>query len=254
MELKTNAMKKYKVIIVSVVFLFIPVAAVQAQTTFSPDRPGLGNGSFVAQPGMFYIELGAEYDDLGDISQYNFGQILVRYGVAQNVELRLAVNSFTIQNLPRRNQTGMVDPGLGLKINLYHNPETSLNISGLASVSIPAGYSPFTDNLWKPTLTLLLDYQLSRHWAVNSNLGYSLVPSGEPDVLIFTVTPGFTIAKTNFAGYFGYAAFISSVNSRHYLEAGFTRIIGDSMQVDINGGVNLAGVSFFVGTGLALMF
>src|SRR5699024_6931053 len=128
-------------------------------------------GSYVVQPRASYLEVGAEYYEGGAIDQFSFGQVMLRYGLTQNVELRLSFNSFVVETRPAENESGITDPGLGLKFNLHNDPDSRLSLSGLASVSIPAGYSPFSNDHWEPSLTLLADYQLSEYWAVNSNIG-----------------------------------------------------------------------------------
>jgi len=47
-----------------------------------------------------YLELGAEYYDAGAINQFSFGQIMLRYWLVQNVELRVLLNSYIVQNDP----------------------------------------------------------------------------------------------------------------------------------------------------------
>lgn len=242
--------KKYKIILASSALLFIPVIAAQAQTTFAPDRPGLGDGSYVLHPQVLYLELGIEYDHASVIDQFNFGQIMLRYGLVQNVELRVSLNSYVVEDGPVSNESGFTDPGLGLKFNLFNDPESPLVLSGLVSVSIPAGYSPFTDDNWVPSAALLADYQISNYWSINSNLGYSL----NPGVFMFTLTPGFAIGESNYAGYFGYAAFLSSVDDQQFIEGGITRLVGEYIQLDINGGVDVPSGDFFVGAGFAHQF
>lgn len=247
-------MKKYKITFVWAAFFFIPVVAIQAQSTFAPDRPGLGDGSHVAQKGALYIELGARYYEGGVVDQFNLGQIMLRYGVMPNVELRLSLNSFVIETSSAANKSGLSDPSLGVKFYLYHNAESSLTLSGLASVTIPTGYTSFTGNSWIPSAALIADYQLSGHWSINANLGYTLNPGAGPDQLMFTFTPGFTIGDSNYGAYFGYAAFLTSAEDQHFIEAGITRVIGKDLQLDINGGIDVSSGDVFVGAGIALRF
>lgn len=247
-------MKQYNAILVLAALLFFPFVTTQAQSTFAPDRPGLGDGTYVVQPRTSYLEAGAEYYEGGAIDQFSFGQVLFRHGLARNVELRLSFNSFVLETRPQDNQTGAVDPGLGLKFDLYSDPESPLSLSGLASVSIPAGYSPFTNNRWEPSATFLADYQLSEYWSLNSNIGYSLDPGDEPDLFIITLTPGFAIAQSSYGGYFGYAGFLSAANSQHFIEGGITRLIAEDVQLDINAGIDANNGDAFAGAGLAIRF
>lgn len=237
------------------IIVITPIASVHAQDVFSPDRPGLGNGTYVLSPKTTYLETGLEYYGSGSIDQFSFGQVLFRHGLTQGLEFRVLLNSFVIETRPfGSNQTGVADPGLELKFNLYDDPNSSFTLSGLGSVSIPAGYSPYTDNKWHPGATLLANYQLSENWSVTSNLGYTFGPGNTEDIVTITVTPGFSIPNSDISGYFGYAGFLADTASQHFFEAGVTKLLGQSVQIDINSGVDANSGDAFIGAGLALRF
>lgn len=238
-----------------VVIAVIPFINLHAQDSFSPDRPGLGNGSYVLPTGTTYLESGLEYYDGGAVDQFSFGQVMFRRGLMQGVEFRVLLNSFVVETRPiGSNQTGAADPAFGVKFNLYNNTDSYFTLSGLGSVSIPAGYSPYTDNKWHPSATLLGSYQLSEYWSVTSNVGYTFGPGDTPGVVTITVTPGFSIPNSNFSGYFGYAGFISDTADQHFIEAGLTDLITPSIQVDINAGADANSGDAFIGTGFAIRF
>lgn len=246
---------KLKTLFTSLIILgLIPFASSQAQDTFAPDRPGLGNGTHVAQPRITYFETGLEYFEGGSIDQFSFGQVLFRHGLTQGVELRAQLNSFVVQTRPLDNETGVPDPAVGLKFNLADKPGSPFKLSGLGSVSIPAGYSTFTDDQFHPSFTLLADFQLSELWAVTSNLGYRFGPSGTADRLTLTVTPGFSVPDSRYGGYFGYAGFLWEVENEHFIEAGLTKKVGQNLQLDLNGGIDLNSGNLFAGFGLAAQF
>lgn len=247
-------MNKFKIILLPVVFFLITFATSQAQTTFSPDRPGLGDGTYVLQPGNLYLEIGAEYYNAEITNVYSLGQVMLRYGLLKNVELRVALNSFVVESYGSGSNTGLEGPGLGVKFNLLQDSESPLALSGLVSVSVPLGYAHFSDDQWHPSAALLVDYQLSESWAINSNIGYTFNADGAPDQFMFTFTPGFAIGESAYGGYFGYAAFLSEQFDQHFIEAGFTRLVGDGVQLDINGGIDVSSGYFFLGAGFAHRF
>lgn len=142
---------------------------------------------------------------------------------------------------------------MGLKFDLYSDPNSSFTLSGLGSVSIPAGYSPYTDNKWHSSATLLGSYQLSENWSVTSNFGYTFEPDKTPGIVTITVTPGFSIPNSNSSGFFGYAGFISdSAADQQFIEAGLTNLIISTIQVDINTGVDTNSGYAFIGAGFAI--
>lgn len=236
------------------IILTIPFASSQAQDTFAPDRPGLGNGTYVLHPKITYLETGLEYYEGGKIDQFSFGQVLFRHGLIEGMELRVQVNSFIIERRPVDNESGVPDPGLGVKFDLVNRPASGFSLSGLTSVTIPAGYSTFSDDKWHPSGTLLADYQLSQYWSLGSNFGYTAGPGYTSDLVTVTLTPGFSVPNSDYGGYFGYAGFITESDNQHFLEAGLTKRVAQSLQLDINTGYDLNSGDSFVGVGLALQF
>lgn len=94
-----------------VILLMISWINVDAQPTIAPDRPGLGNGTHVVNPGITYLETGVEYYEGGAVNQFSFGQVLFRRGLTEGIEFRLLLNSFVLERRPFNNETGAGDPG-----------------------------------------------------------------------------------------------------------------------------------------------
>jgi len=237
-----------------VIFLMIPWVSPQAQPTIAPDRPGLGNGTHVVYPSITYLETGVEYYEGGAVDQFSFGQVLFRHGLSKGMEFRLLLNSFILETRPVNNETGAADPGVGLKFNIYDNPLSRIKLSGLGSVSIPAGYSPFTDNKWHPSASLLADYKITPYWIVTSNAGFTYGPDESRNIVMVSVTPTYSVPSTEWGGYAGYAGYFSGSYNQHFLEAGVTRIVLDRLQFDVNGGVETKAGDLFVGVGFAFLF
>lgn len=234
--------------------LFIPLTSLQAQDTFSPDRPGLGTGTYVIPPKTTYLESGFEYLQGETTEEFSFGQVLFRHGLTQGLEMRVQLNSFVYQTQPFDDETGVPDPGVGFKFNIVNKPWSSFSLSGLGSVTIPAGYSTFSDDKYHPSGTLLANYQVSELWSVTSNLSYTFGPHNTSDLWTVTLTPGFSIPDTQFSGYFGYAAFITEITNEHFLEAGATKLVNPALQLDVNTGIDLNSGNAFAGVGVALRF
>ncbi|MDZ7691844.1 MAG: transporter [Balneolaceae bacterium] len=236
--------------------MLITFSAVHAQDKFSPDRPGLGNGTYVLQPKATYLETGVEYFEGGPVDQFSFGQVMFRHGILPGAELRVQLNSFVVQTQPRPlgDKTGMPDPGIGLKVDLMNRTNSPFRLSGLGSITIPAGYSPFSNDNYHPSGTLLADYQLSTNWSLSANLGYTFGPVRRSDMVTLTITPGFSVPDSDVSGYFGYASFLTGNSKEHFVETGLTKMINSSLQIDVNGGYDLNSGNSFIGAGLAVKF
>lgn len=235
--------------------IVLPLSTLNAQDPLTPDRPGLGNGSHVLNPKITYLESGVEYFDLGATDQFSIGQVLFRHGLTFGVELRVQLNSLVLRNTPFANQSGIPDPGVGLKLNIMDKPGSVFRLSGLGSITVPTGSSSFTSDEWVPSFALLADYGLSEQWGLSSNLGYTFGPGSLEGIWMFTVTPGYSFPDEAGLGiYFGYAGFYSDLTEEHFLEAGATKQISSNLQVDLNGGWDVDSGNLFIGAGLALRF
>lgn len=233
-----------------VLALSIPV---KAQDTISPDRPGIGDGSYIIEPRVTYLEAGVEYFGVDNLDQYSLGQLVFRHGLLQGVELRMLLNSFVVQSFPAADFTGVPDPGVGLKFKLLDNPGSNLRLSGLTTLSIPVGSTDFTTDEWIPSAALLADYSLTDYAGISANLGYTFEAGPFPDVWKVTLTPGYALpGDSNIGIYGGYAGFYSEGVNEHYIEGGITKHVQSFLQLDLNAGVDVENQGIFIGGGLAL--
>jgi len=224
-----------------------------AQEAISPDRPGLGDGSYVLEPRVTYVESGVEYFNVDNLDQFSLGQIVFRHGLTQGIELRMLLNSFVVQSLPSTTLTGVPDPGVGLKFKLYDKLGSNLRLSGLTSLSIPVGSTDFTTDEWIPSVALLADFSLTGYATLSGNLGYTFEAGPFPEVWKVTITPGYALpGDSNIGIYGGYAGFYSEGVDEHFIETGLTKHVKSFLQLDVNAGLDVESLGVFVGGGLAL--
>lgn len=228
-------------------------APLMAQDIISPDRPGLGDGSYILNPKVTYVESGVEYFNVNNLDQFSFGQILFRHGLVQGVELRMLLNSFVVQSFPSTTLTGVPDPGVGIKVNLYDKPYSNIRLSALGNLSIPVGSTDFTSDEWIPTTALLADYNVTEYATFSANLGYTFEVGPFPEVWKLTLTPGYALpGEANLGIYAGYAGFYSEGVNEHFIETGITKHIDSFLQLDLNTGLDVESLGVFFGGGLAL--
>jgi len=223
-----------------------------AQNPFAPDRPGIGSGSYVLSPNTIYLESGIEFSDSGNLNEYSFGQVLMRYGILPALELDLFFNSIVIRDLNGTRDTGIQDTGIGLKYNILADRDGQpVRVSLLGTMSIPTGSRKFTDDEWTPGVTLLADSPLGDQWGITGNAGYTVGTGSREDRFSLILTPGFSVPSLeNLGAYFGYAGFYTSSDDRHFAEAGLTLLAHTDIQLDFNGGLELRDGDFFLGFGL----
>lgn len=79
------------------------------------NRPGFSNVWEIVEPGRVEVNAGLQYDRVEEDEAFSFGQILVRAGMTEKLELRVALNSYVDVSSPGGDLSGLEDPTLGLK-------------------------------------------------------------------------------------------------------------------------------------------
>ncbi|SMO83660.1 transporter [Gracilimonas mengyeensis] len=239
--------------------LLFGMGIVHAQT-YSPDRPGIGNGSSITPERMLGVEAGIEFTDSEISNRLDIGQVLLRYGIIDKLELRAALNSYTRVNVETSffsdSYSGFNDMDIGAKYNFISKTENHPSVSGMAELTLPVGSDRFSSGDISSTLTVLSDYDLNDMWSVSSNLGYWFNPEvANADYWTFTFTPSFTIPNNeDIAGYFGYAGLYYEGGSTNWLETGVTYTLAGNTQLDVNFGYESDAEVFFIGAGYAQGF
>lgn len=245
-----------KKLLSAVVILFTGFSLVQAQN-FPPDRPGIGNSSFITPQNMLGVEAGLQYTTTEFSDQIDIGQVLVRYGIREKLEFRALFNSYSSTSFDGAGQSesGFQDMAAGLKFN-FISGNGNPNVSGLLEFSLPVGSAVYTSNEVVPTIAVLVDHTLSETWAVSSNLGYNFAAGNLEDNWLFTLTPGFSIpTNEQISGYFGYAGrYFGNGFDQHWLEGGLTYALESGVQLDVNMGYETEAEVFFIGAGFAKGF
>jgi|AntRauTorcE11898_2_1112593.scaffolds.fasta_scaffold22763_2 hypothetical protein len=250
---------KYTHLFAALLLLLITNSA-YGQETFSPDRPGIGNGSAITPNNMLGVEAGLQLTTQESLDQFDIGQILLRYGLSDKLEIRALLNSFSTARLdvPGNSiaNTGFNDVALGAKYNIIPENENRPNVSALVEVSLPVGSDAYTSDELVPSVGILADQSLGDMWGISSNFGYTFGAGDLEDNWLYTLTPGFTLpGNENVAGYFGYAGmYYGQGVNQHWLEGGMTFSLENGSQLDVNLGYEIEGEAFFIGAGFAIVF
>ncbi|HET8866373.1 MAG TPA: transporter [Gracilimonas sp.] len=230
----------------------------KAQENYIADRPGIGNGSYVVEPGIFGLETGIQLSSGRSVNQFDIGQMLLRFGVSEKLEVRALINSYSTQRFDETGtvNSGFQDLGLATKFRLFESEGKETRVSAIGKVSLPLGASTFTKNEVIPTLFLVGDQSLTENVNLSSNIGYTFGVSSLSDNWLFTLTPGFTFPnQRNLGIYAGYAGIYNGNNiNQYYAEAGVALIINAGAQLDLSAGYEFEQESLFIGIGFAQGF
>ena len=239
------------------VLLALAVSLPSLAQTISADRPGFGDGTSTVATGRLQVEGGYAFSKAGAVEQQEIGQVLIRAGISPQIEGRVFLNSYVIQQEPAE-EKGTGDFGIGLKANLLDGSSRGLpNLAALASTTLPRPDAPFGSDVWSQTFKLAADWSITESAAISANAGYATSDEGGSDLYpLLTVSLGTTLPNTEIGAYAGYARFVQEDDTENWIEAGLTHLFSRSTQIDVNGAYRMdEGTDrFFFGAGIAQRF
>ena len=146
------------------------------------DRPDFTESAVSVSPGGFQLETGYTFSGVEREKTHSFGEVLLRVGVAERLELRFGFNSYSRVRTGSGKLTGLEDTSFGLKLELVEgDPGTGVDrpdVAVLVSTSLPTGSDAFSADGLQPSVAVALAWDLTESLALGSNLGYSMLRDG----------------------------------------------------------------------------
>jgi len=225
-------------------------AVVRAQIT--ADRPGFADGTATVAPGTVQGELGYAFSEAGGATAHEFGQVLLRTGLTDHVELRGGLGSYTVNS---GDDNGYDGASVGAKVTPLRTSTAALG--AVATTTLPVGTTPGADDRARQTVKLAFDAALTDRLAIGVNSGASVYYSAgsqnerDPEGLFLAALGGSLTSSVD--AFVGYAGFYGKTDNRSWVEGGFTVLATSDTQLDVNGGVRVDGneEAFFLGLGVA---
>jgi hypothetical protein len=129
-------------------FLTLVSCRAAASQSLVTDRPDFTESAITIPKGSVQVESGLTVSKIGDIRTTNGPELLLRWGLAGQVEVRLQSPDFVFEN----GSSGVGDPSVGFKIAFSHI--SSWSIAAIAATSIPVGESGEPSRDFEPLLIL----------------------------------------------------------------------------------------------------
>lgn len=231
--------------------LVLGAAPAPAVAQISADRPGFGDGPATVGPGVLQAGLGYAFNGNGFSSQ-ELGQLLLRVGVTDALELRGGVGSYVVNESPR--DDGYGGSSVGAKLRLLRTPTSAL--SGVATLGLPTGDAFDTPDRARQEVKLAFNGALGDGLSLSVNGGASFFYTDDSAVeWLFIPTLSFGLAEATGA-YVGYAGFYDDGANENWVEGGLTFLADPDTQLDVNTGLRVDdnGDDFFLGLGVAHRF
>jgi hypothetical protein len=244
--MKRNLMRRTNGLALAASLVLLP-AMVEAQELTS-DRPDFTESVVVVK--RVQLESGYTMTRAGGYTRHAVGELLLRLGVMQRLELRLSANSYVLTRGPLFETNGIEDAGIGAKLSL--TPRSAL----IVSASIPTGSSSETSDGIAPDVLLALEQPLGE----TVGLGMNLSLASEPGVAGRNTSASGSIVlgadagtRTGlFAELYGTRVLDGPLRDHTvFADAGVTRSITADLQLDARIGRRLnGGDEWYFGVGL----
>ncbi|WP_196895910.1 transporter [Aureivirga marina] len=258
-------MKKLVAVVALSFSTFFATAQEQGKPELITDRPDQTESPSVVPVGALQWETGFQYEklsnDFSEIKNTTFNTSLLRYGLLDNLELRLIWNVVESEFTPKSagisgnsiKSSGFAPMGIGFKVAIADEKGWRPKIGFLSHVYVPftaskelkpEGSAMDTRLSFEHTLSdkFSLGYNVGTNWAAGEDLGYA-----------YTAALGYGI--TNRLSIFAevYGVLIENGHPDHLFDAGFTYLITDVFQWDLSGGTGInSDQDFFISTGFTV--
>jgi hypothetical protein len=227
--------------------------------TIDSDRPGFSTSPETVPAGRLQIEAGYQFTRDRNVDIHTLPFALLRAGLSKRIELRLSWNGLSWTENRGHFQPDASDMSLGLKGQFAEQNGLLPSIGVLGSLSLPTGSGDFTSNRVDPTGGLLWKYKVAADAELFGTVLMSSVTGERGRFFEAANAIGFSIPITDrfgtFVEYFGFYR-DGGGGAAQNLNGGFTYLLTDNLQIDINGGfgTNRRADDCFVGGGLAFRF
>ena len=235
----------------------VPTAQLDAIVT---DRPDFTESAQTVAAGHTQVEAGQTFAREADVSSFSLGEVLLRTGVSRRVELRTAVNSYSVQAGGGNSVAGFEDSNLGAKVSLLDAPASPSwrpALAVIAGFSVPTGGSAYRGGRALPEAKLLAAWDLTDRLAFSSNLNWSRAEYDRGLGDEWSASASLGIGVTEKVGAyletFGFGDHFGAWGQRAFVNGGVTYLISNSFQLDLRAGAGPSGPrgDFFTGVGLS---
>ncbi|CAN5179002.1 hypothetical protein BH20GEM2_BH20GEM2_21510 [soil metagenome] len=224
------------------------------------DRPDFTESAVTIAPGRYQLESGYTFTRVGPEREHGVGEVLLRVGLTDRLELRLGAGSLLVRDDELAQRSGLDDTSIGVKLRIAEEGDRvgagRPGIALLAGTTLPTGSGGFGADVAQPGATLALAWTLSDRVGVASNLGYVYASDGGDrfDEFSGSVEVGYSLTE-RWGSYLEASGFAvgDGGTDTGFLNGGVTYLFSPDLQVDARIGAGLNGVDpdYFVGVGIA---
>jgi hypothetical protein len=224
----------------------------QDDDVINPERPGLTNPPSVVTPKKIQIESGFFYesDKVKDTElktdNYLYPTTLFRYGLMKNIELRLEVDVAGVSRSDGGTKlssvSGLFPVIVGTKFHLFDQKRSRPEAAFVFMLALPYfGKDEFRPAYPAPYVSFFFQNTLSKKTTLGYNLGMLWNGNDPNPTAIATISPSYNFTK-KLSGFVELYSFYSKGSVPDFrCDGGFAYIALPNLQLDVSGGVGIAG-------------
>ena len=218
------------------------------------DRPDQTESSVTVEKKNFQIESGALYfvDSEESINKFIAPSILIRYGITNSIELRMALHYETTKvSLIGLNEkySGFNDLEFGIKFQVLNKIDQNIKIAFLTHFLIPTATKELTTNSTGFINKLAISHNLTSKIGLGYNIGYSFVE--KENSLTYSLALGYSISNTIGVYIEPYGSWAEQGQFETNFNTGFTFLINPNFQLDVSYGTGLNNKMNYFSTGFS---
>ncbi len=244
-------------------FAFFQVKAQENATEMVTDRPDQTESSIVVPLKSLQIESGFVYamdeNTLTREKNISYNTTLMRYGLLENMELRLGIEYAGEETLDKNMETKTSSNGFcplytGIKIQVAHERGLLPEVAFLAGLELPfTAHKTFKTSHTAANMRFSLSHTLSERFSLGYNLGAEWDGDTPVPSYFYSVALGLSITGKAgaFIEFFGLVP--EKGNSTHLIDGGITFLINPNLQLDASGGLGLneEALDYFISFGIS---
>lgn len=245
---------------------FLGINSEPLEGSISTERPSSSTSPVALPAGHVQIEGGVQLTrGDGGVRDVTLPFLLLRAGLAKNVEVQLGWAGYSITDRGPRTSKGVTDTTLALKVQLSEQNGAMPALGVLGQLSFPSGAQSKTSDSTDPSIGLLWSYDFAPASVFDIGLpgiglfGTALLTSTTDDDGGRIAQSGIGIGAgvpiserlSAYVEYFG--TFTRRQSPQHNANAGLSWLFGRNTAVDayLGAGLNAAAPNFFIGTGIS---
>lgn len=244
-------MRKISVVI-AIMLVAHGIAFAQDEMEFTADRPGVGTGTDIIGKGKVMWEAGMAYDYEDGAKTLTFCNSLFRYGMTSNWEMRLELNGLHTWG-DGDHVTGLDAVNMATKIRLYEGEDAVPSIALLAGLTLPVGSEAFRPSHIAPSLTLLVDHDVTDRLNIAYNAGLEWDGETAASTTFAALCFGYQVNDRLEAYIENYDYFAKGMKGQWNMDFGLNWMASRRVQLDVAGCFNLKHIkdSYGISFGIA---